>query len=102
MTEDVASTASLALAVAGIVLLIFTVGALAGWRWASPRQRHEPTWIFVTGHLGWVLFLLSFVLAPARQGWGYAPWLFGIAAVGSGVAFVLQLRARAADRSGGR
>jgi uncharacterized membrane protein YpjA len=75
MSADAASLASLALAVAGMVLMIFTIGALAGWRWSSPRVRHEPTWIFLTGQAGWGLFLLSLVATPAREEWGWLPWL---------------------------
>ena len=98
MSWDLASVVPLAMAAVGMALMIFTIGALAGWRWASPGARHEPTWMFVTGHAAWGLFLLSMVLAPARDGWGYVPWLFGIAIAASIVSFVLQVRARAADR----
>lgn len=101
MNEEVAALARLALTVGATGLLIFTVGALVGWRWASPSVRHEPTWMFVTGQVAWWLLLLALLLSPSPDGFGWLPWLTVIAIVCSGIALALQLRARAAGRSGG-
>ena len=101
MSEELTAVARFALSIASIGLLLFTVGALAGWRWASPRLRHEPTWIFVTGQVAWGMLLLSLILSPTPDGFEWLRWLTAVAIVCSVIALALQLRARAADRSGG-